>query len=133
MDRGKMEQVFVNLFNNAVDAMPQGGKLYVRSYLSELKALEGKIGNREKDIFRLGEKVIMMEVEDTGVGIDEDNINKIFDPFFTTKSRAEGTGLGLSVAKNILEIHNSLISVESKKGKGTKFTIVFKIPKKREG
>jgi len=128
LDRGKIEQVFVNLFNNAADAMPQGGKLYVRSFLSERKTVGDKIGNRESDIFRLGEAAVIVEVEDTGAGIDEDVINKIFDPFFTTKNRTEGTGLGLSVVKSIIEMHKGLINVESKKGKGTKFTIVFKVP-----
>ena len=132
MDRGKIEQVFVNLFNNAVDAMPKGGKLYVRSYLSELKTTVDKIGARKEDIFRLGEEVIIVEIEDTGMGIDEDIMKKVFDPFFTTKNRTEGTGLGLSIAKSLIEMHKSLINVESRKGKGTKFTIIFKRSGKEE-
>jgi len=68
-----------------------------------------------------------VEVEDTGIGMDQRTMSKIFDPFFTTKNRAEGTGLGLSIVKNIIEMHKSLINVESEKDKGTKFTIVFKI------
>lgn len=127
IDRGKIEQVFVNLFNNAFDAMPQGGKLYVRSFLSDRKAPEERVGNRKEDGFRVGEAILVVEVEDTGLGMDESTINKIFDPFFTTKDRSEGTGLGLSIARSILEMHNSLIRVESKKGKGTKFSILFKI------
>ena len=133
MDGGKIEQVLVNLLNNAVDAMSKDGKLYVRSYFSELKAPKNKVGNRKDDIFRLGEEVIIVEVEDTGVGIDEDMINKIFDPFFTTKNLTQSTGLGLSVAKSIIEMHRGLINVESKKGKGAKFTILFKIPGERRG
>jgi signal transduction histidine kinase len=104
-----MEQVFVNLFNNAADAMPHGGKLCIRSYLLE--------------------EAIIVEVEDTGVGIDKNVINKIFHPFYTTKDRTEGTGLGLSVAKDIIELHGGLITVESEKGKGAKFTIVLKLSK----
>jgi PAS domain S-box-containing protein len=127
VDSGKIEQVFINLFNNAIDAMPKGGKLYVRSYLSGFKIPRNKIGNREEDIFRIGEEVVMVEIEDTGAGIDEGILNKIFDPFFTTKNRTEGTGLGLSIAKSIIDIHRGLISVNSKKGKGSKFTIAFKI------
>jgi two-component system, NtrC family, sensor kinase len=126
MDRGKIEQVFINLFNNAMDAMSKGGKLYVRSYLSELKTPGDKVGNRESDIFGLKEEALIVEVEDTGTGIDDNIISKIFDPFFTTKDRTEGTGLGLAIAKNIIEMHRSLINVESKKGIGTKFTIVIK-------
>lgn len=127
IDRGKIEQIFVNLFNNALDAMPQGGKLYVRSYLSETKTPENKVGNRKEDGFRLGETVLAVEIEDTGTGIDESIINKIFDPFFTTKDRSEGTGLGLSIAKSMVEMHSGLIKVESEKGKGTRFTILFKV------
>jgi PAS domain S-box-containing protein len=127
MDRGKIEQVFVNLFSNAVYAMPDGGKLFVRSYLKELREPKNKIGNREGDIFRLGEEAIIVEIEDTGVGMDEYIISKIFDPFFTTKNRTEGTGLGLSVSKSIIDMHNGLIEVESAKGNGAKFTIIFKI------
>ncbi|MFA5276577.1 MAG: ATP-binding protein, partial [Candidatus Omnitrophota bacterium] len=109
-NKEKMEQVFVNLFDNAMDAMPKGGKLYIRSYLS-------------------GEKAVIVEVEDTGLGIDKDVIGKVFDPFFTTKNRAEGTGLGLSIVKSIVEMHKGLISVESKRGEGAKFTIVLGLPK----
>lgn len=128
IDRGRIEQVFINLFNNAADAMPQGGKLYVRSsYVPELKAPGNKVGNREGDIFGLKEEALVVEVEDTGIGMDDIIMSKIFDPFFTTKSRAEGTGLGLSIAKNIIEMHNGLIKVESKKGQGTKFTVVLKL------
>jgi signal transduction histidine kinase len=75
----------------------------------------------------VGEAILVVEVEDTGLGMDENTVNKIFDPFFTTKDRSEGTGLGLSIARSILEMHNGLIRVESKKGKGTKFSILFKI------
>ncbi len=133
IDRGKIEQVFVNLFNNALDAMPRGGRLSVRSYLFEMKALEEKVGNRKGDGFRTGEQVVVTEIEDTGVGIGEDIVNKVFDPFFTTKDRSEGTGLGLSIAKNIIEMHNGLIKVESTKGKGTKFTIFFRLFKEGRG
>ena len=107
MDSEKVVQVFVNLFNNAMDVMPKGGKLYARSYLSKNGA-------------------VAVEVEDTGLGMDEDIMDKIFDPFFTTKNRTAGAGLGLSVVKNIIDMHKALIKVESKKGIGTKFTIVFK-------
>ncbi len=114
LDKIKMEQVFINLFNNAADAMPKGGKLHVRSYLSK-------------------EKNIIVEVEDNGVGMDEDILSKIFDPFFTTKNRTQGTGLGLSIVKSIIEMHEAMIYVESKKGQGTKLTIVLKIPQKGSG
>lgn len=108
IDIERIEQVFVNLFNNAADAMPKGGKLYIRSYPS-------------------GTGAVVVEIEDTGPGIDASIINKIFDPFFTTKNRSEGTGLGLSVAKSIIDMHKGLIHVKSETGKGAKFTIMFKL------
>ncbi|MBU1125400.1 MAG: HAMP domain-containing protein [Candidatus Omnitrophica bacterium] len=132
VDRGKIEQVLINLLNNAMDAMPSGGKIYIRTYISEVKMPNDKVGARENDYFHSGEEAVFVEVEDTGTGIDQQNINKIFEPFFTTKDRTQGTGLGLSVAKSIVEMHNGLFIVESTKGKGTKFTIVLKIHGRRE-
>ncbi|MDD5020196.1 MAG: PAS domain S-box protein [Candidatus Omnitrophica bacterium] len=127
LDSGKMGQVFVNLFNNATDAMPKGGKLYVRSYVSKLKPPAHKTGNKEDRIFMPEKEAIVVEVEDTGAGIEEGFIPKIFDPFFTTKNRTEGTGLGLSIVKSIIDLHQGSITVESQKDKGTKFTIVLKV------
>ncbi|MBN1871371.1 MAG: PAS domain S-box protein, partial [Candidatus Omnitrophica bacterium] len=127
IDKGKIEQVLINIYMNAIDSMSQGGSLYVRSYVSNLDRKGNKTGNRGTDTFRLDERVLIVEIEDNGCGMDEDIKSKIFDPFFTTKSRAEGTGLGLSVAKSIIEMHNGHIYVESEKGKGSKFTVMFKI------
>lgn len=126
-DRGKIEQVFVNLFLNAIDAMPKSGKLYIRSYISQINELDVKVGKRDTDNLQIGEKIVISEIEDTGVGITKENIGKIFDPFFTTKNRAEGTGLGLSITKGIIEIHKGFIRVESERGKGTKFMIALKL------
>ncbi|MFC1508137.1 PAS domain-containing protein [Candidatus Omnitrophota bacterium] len=126
-DRGKFEQVFICLFINAIAAMPKKGKLYVRSYLRRFDKAGGAVGNRENDIFKLGEEVVTIEVEDTGTGIDEDVKKRIFEPFFTTKGLTGGTGLGLSVAKSIIDMHGGLINFESEKGKGAKFIITLKV------
>ncbi|MFC1624031.1 ATP-binding protein [Candidatus Omnitrophota bacterium] len=125
-DRGKIEQVFINLLFNAIYAMSKGGKLYIRSYLSQLGKLGGKVGNRATDHFRPEEKAVIIEIEDTGVGISKENMTKIFDPFFTTKKRTEGTGLGLSVTKSLVEMNKGLIEIESVRGKGTKVIIVLR-------
>jgi signal transduction histidine kinase len=126
-DRNKLEQVFVNLILNAIDAMPKGGKLFVRSCLVQLVEHDEKVGRKATDSFHSGEKVAAVEIEDTGSGISKENIDRIFDPFFTTKGRTEGTGLGLSISKSIVQMHRGLMRVESPQDKGAKFTIQLKL------
>ncbi|MFQ6109966.1 MAG: ATP-binding protein, partial [Candidatus Aminicenantales bacterium] len=101
----KIEQVIVNLVLNAIDAMPEGGKLFISSRASDSK--------------------VSLEIRDTGVGIAPDNLGKIFDPFFTTKEPGKGTGLGLSVSYNIIKEHGGDISVDSMRNKGTRFIIIL--------
>jgi two-component system, NtrC family, sensor kinase len=99
-----LQQVFLNLFLNAIQAMPNGGVLTVRGKTTDDKALE-------------------VEVTDTGVGIPDENIGSVFDPFFTTKEVGAGTGLGLAVSYGIVEKHNGTITVRSKVGEGTTFVV----------
>lgn len=127
VDKNKIEQVFINILLNAFQAMPQGGKIIIRSYVKELKEIKVNLSDKEKENFKATEKLAVVEFEDSGVGISQENINKMFDPFFTTKGPGGGTGLGLSVSRNILNMHKSLIFVESQLGRGTKITIIFKI------
>lgn len=126
-DKNKIEQVCINILLNAAQAMPEGGKIIIRSYDKQLEEIKNGIGKRAEDHFRVGEKTVIVEFEDTGIGISEENISKIFDPFFTTKGPRGGTGLGLSVSRNILHMHKGLIYAESQVGKGTKLTIILKI------
>jgi len=125
VDKRRIEQVFVNLLLNAFEAMPEGGKLYLRTYERKLVKSDFKqeLVN-EKD---LGKSAIFIEIEDTGVGIPEENLKIIFEPFFTTKGPERGTGLGLAVTKNIIDLHKGLINIESKVGKGTKVTVILKV------
>lgn len=102
-----LNQVFINLCNNARDAMADGGMLKI----------EAKKNKTE----------VRVMVSDNGAGIDEGALKNIFDPFFTTKDVGEGTGLGLSITHGIVEEHNGTISVKSKPGKGTVFTVSFPI------
>ena len=101
----KLQQVFLNLFLNARDAMPTGGMLEIRT-----TAHNG---------------AVEIEVADTGAGIPREHINRIFDPFFTTKSNGRGTGLGLSVSYGIIKEHAGKIDVRSTPGKGTSFHVEF--------
>ncbi len=106
-DADQMSQVLLNLIMNAIHAMPQGGTLRV--------GLEPK------------QPMVKLTVADTGHGIPREVIEKVFDPFFTTKEFGQGTGLGLTVVKGIIEEHQGSIVVESEEGKGTTFTILLPI------
>jgi len=109
-DFGQLQQVFVNLILNAVQAMPTGGTLRIKAIA------EGSPGR---------ECFVKIEVADNGCGIPKENIPKIFDPFFTTKGGKDSTGLGLglSIVQKIIRAHHGHISVKSRVGKGTTFTI----------
>jgi len=102
---GKLQQVFLNLFLNARDAMESGGTLAIRS-----GAQDG---------------VVRVTVADSGGGIAHENLSRIFDPFFTTKAARKGTGLGLSVSYGIVREHSGDIEVESEIGAGTRFQLTF--------
>jgi signal transduction histidine kinase len=125
-DKNKLEQVFINVLLNAIQAMPEGGRITIRSYEKKLGDDKNDIGKIARDNFRIGEQVAVVEFEDTGTGIREEDIGKIFDPFFTTKGPKRGTGLGLSVSRNILQMHKGLIYAESRYGKGAKITVILK-------
>lgn len=128
MDRRKMEQVLIDLFLNAISAMPGGGTLTVRSYTHKFTEYTEGVGRRKKDAFQVGETAVVIEIEDTGTGIPEENLNKIFDLFFTTKRDQGGTGLGLSVVKNIVNMHNGRIRIENRKdARGAKATLMLKM------
>ena len=106
-DATQIEQVLVNLYQNAIQAMPRGGKLHIQ--------LHHKSSG------------VAIKVRDEGVGIAQENLRRIFDPFFTTKPAGEGTGLGLSVSYGIVSRHRGSIDVQSEMGKGSTFTILLPI------
>ncbi len=118
VDLNQFEQVVVNLAVNARDAMPDGGKLMIRSR-NESYDSEQKIGQA---VLPAGEYVVL-EVVDTGVGMTPETMEKIFDPFFTTKEVGKGTGLGLSTVYGIIKQTGGYIFPESTPGKGTTFRI----------
>ena len=125
VDRHKVEQVFVNLFMNAVQAMPSGGTLTITASLTSVASSMEGVGIRQADRFRLGEPALIVEIEDTGSGIPEETLPKIFDPFFTTKPSGTGTGLGLTVTKKIIELHGGLIVAKNRPGGGVKMIAMF--------
>jgi two-component system NtrC family sensor kinase len=115
-DFDKIQQVLINIILNAIQAMPQGGKLTIRTS----KADGVIIDDSRKDMLRI-------DISDTGVGIPKENLNKLFNPFFTTKEKGKGVGLGLSVVHGIIGKHNGKIDVESEIGRGTTFTIYLEV------
>jgi len=110
VDSDRLEQVFVNLLNNAADAMPQGGGVILET----------------SSLLIRGVSYQLVMVADSGHGIAEEDMKNIFDPFFSTKPPGKGTGLGLSVSHGIIRDHGGWIDVESRVGKGTVFRVYLK-------
>jgi two-component system NtrC family sensor kinase len=111
-DRLKLEQVFINVLSNALEAMPEGGRLSIATVSNE--------------------GMVEVRISDTGTGIAEENLSKVFDPFFTTKEVGSGTGLGLYLCYGIIRQHCGLIDISSSVGQGT--TVSISIPaKSKEG
>jgi signal transduction histidine kinase len=129
VDKNKLTQVFINLFINAIQAMPEAGKLTIRSFIKQLEEARNSIDERLDYSFQAGEKAVVVEIEDTGMGISEENLKRIFDPFFTTKGMGKGTGLGLSVSRNIIIMHKGLMEIKSQVKKGTRVIITLRISK----
>ena len=112
-DFAQLQQIFTNLTLNAIQAMPDGGRLTIRS-----SAVDGEV---------------RIDVQDTGCGISKENMNKLFTPFFTTKAKGKGVGLGLAVVHGIIERHKGRIKVQSEVGKGTTFTLYLGVHDDEEG
>jgi signal transduction histidine kinase len=106
-DFDQLQQVFINLIMNAIQAMPDSGVLTLST--------------------RLENNFIHTEVKDTGCGISEENMYSLFTPFFTTKDANKGVGLGLAVAHGLIENHKGRINVESTEGEGTTFTVLLPV------
>ncbi|MBU0595895.1 hypothetical protein KJ567_04340 [Candidatus Bipolaricaulota bacterium] len=112
-DYDQLRQVLVNLTLNAIQATPLGGRVTLRTHMAD--------GN-----------LLQVIVEDTGHGISDENCGKLFTPFFTTKEKGEGVGLGLAVAKGIIEKHAGLIGVKSTEGEGTTFVVSLPVQAQSE-
>jgi two-component system NtrC family sensor kinase len=114
-DPSQLERVFINMIINAAEAMDGNGQLIVKTH------------------FTPGDRYVVVEFEDTGVGISKEHMDKLFDPFFTTKDVGHGTGLGLAISYGIIKGHKGTISVESEIGKGATFIIGFPVSTAEEG
>ena len=110
----QLKQVLLNLFLNATEAMPSGGRLIVSTHTGG-----GELDPQSPDVVRI-------DVRDTGTGIGEDAIARIFEPFFSTKME-KGTGLGLWVSHGIVQAHGGTLKVRSRAGQGTTFTITLPV------
>lgn len=106
-DADRLQQMFINLINNAIDAMPAGGELWIR-----INSENGQV---------------IVEFADTGCGMDRETRERIFEPLYTTKERGRGTGLGLVVVRQIIEEHAGTIAVESQPGRGSHFRLTFPV------
>jgi signal transduction histidine kinase len=111
-DSDRLQQLFINLINNALDAMPSGGTI-------EVNVTSTEIGPGE------GDRWVTVKVTDTGIGMTDEQRVRVFDPFFTTKGPGRGTGLGLVVVRQIVREHNAEIEVISAPSKGASFILKF--------
>lgn len=109
LDKNQIRQVLDNLFSNAIDSMENGGLITIETKME----------------FMNGVQYETLSIEDTGIGIPEDKLEKIFEPFFSNRLIGYGTGLGLSITRKIMEEHSGFIRVESIEGKGSIFTLCF--------
>ncbi|MEQ2007227.1 MAG: PAS domain-containing protein [Limisphaerales bacterium] len=128
VDAIKIKQVFVNALTNAAHAMPEGGVLTVRTYIKKLTPEEAKPspGARQTHEFRAGERVLVTEIDDDGVGVAEDKLGRVFEPFYTTKAAGKGTGLGLTVSRKIVELHEGTIQIQNRAPHGARVTITLR-------
>lgn len=116
LDMSKFEQVLINLIINAVHAMAgvESKLIKIRARSESLEEVVKNQGARKREVFRSGDRVVILEILDNGHGIASADANRLFDPFFTTKATGVGTGLGLSVARRIVELHGGELTLENR-------------------
>ncbi len=126
-DRSQVEQILLNLYINAFDAMPDGGYLHVKTRNVDHREVRGFQGDPKK-----AAHYVLLEVSDNGIGMEQDILERIFDPFFTTKEMGRGTGLGLASAFGIIQNHGGHIHVTSLPGGGSSFSVFFPASPKQQ-
>ena len=117
VDKSQLDQVLLNLYVNAWQAMPGGGQIYIQTKNCNLD------DSFVRPFYLKPGRYVEISVADTGIGMDDATRKRIFEPFFTTKEKERGTGLGLASAYGIIQNHDGIINAESEKGRGTSFTI----------
>jgi len=134
-DEQKLQQVFINLFKNAIDAGGPGVTIRVRARTvngRDFHLPRGTVSGKRSCATESGGRVLIIEVEDDGPGIPADTLARVFDPFFTTKDVGHGDGLGLYVSQEIIDMHGGCIGVGSEPGRGTRFVIGLPQEKQNE-
>jgi two-component system, cell cycle sensor histidine kinase and response regulator CckA len=126
LDKRKIEQVLINVFLNAIQAMPQGGTLTVKTYARTPTPAGSPAGSRGAHLLKSFGRAVIVEVDDTGAGVPEGQLRKVFEPFFTTKPTRKGTGLGLTVTKAIVDMHGGKVDIRNRPGGGARVSILLK-------
>ena len=129
LDPDRITQVLIHLITNALQSMPDGGTLSIRTQVRQLHldAATRDKGDRIGRHLRDGDRVIAVDIEDTGGGISEENMGKIFEPFFTTRPTGEAVGLGLTVSRKIMELHHGILEVQNRPECGVRAMILLKL------
>jgi len=125
IDPHKIDHAVVNLLMNAIHAMPDGGRVTARTACRRIQSAGANVSGPLAEVFRVGDPAAILEIEDTGPGIPEDQLGKIFDPFYTTNATGEGTGLGLSVTRRIVELHGGVIRIRNRDEGGARAELYF--------
>lgn len=121
-DRLKIEQVIMNIISNAQDAMPKGGRLFIKTEVAHIDKED-----TTKKPFKKPRNYALVSISDTGIGMSKETKERIFEPFFTTKKIGKGTGIGLSIVYGIIEEHAGYIDVDTQEDGGTTFKIYLPI------
>ena len=124
-DTGLLKNALINIALNARDAMPDGGDLVFRTRIADRETVRTRFPNRDVQ----EDAYIIVSIQDTGSGMDQEVRERLFEPFFTTKSLGKGTGLGLACVDGIVEMHKGFIEVENVKGIGSTFSLLFPLAK----
>jgi two-component system NtrC family sensor kinase len=130
LDADRIGQLFINVISNAIQAMPTGGTVTIASREGTIDEADTSFdaGSRSGSRFRAGERVVVVEISDTGTGIAPEHLDKVFEPFFSTSPTGQGMGLGLTVARKLIELHRGSMRVQNGPAGGAMVVLIFKIP-----